>query len=74
MNFANFLRFSKNISGRMLLEKHWISLKKVPIDIPVNLSNTGYQKGFVLFNFLRSAYRKFVDISMGVFIKAFLVF
>ena len=33
--------FFKNISGRILLEKHWISLKTVPIAIPVNASKTG---------------------------------
>ena len=72
VSFANFLRFFKNISGRMLLEKHWISLKTVPIAFPVNVSNTGQQKGFELF-FLRSAYGKFVNISMEPFIKVFLV-
>ena len=57
----------------MLLEKHRISLKTVPIAIPVNVSNTGYQKGFALFIFLRSAFGKFMDISMETFIKVFLV-
>ena len=47
----------------MLLEKQWISLKAVPIAIPVH----------VFFFFLRSAYGKFVDISMEPFIKVFLV-
>ena len=69
VNFAIFLRFFKNISGQMLLEKHWISVKTVPIAFPVNVSNTGKQKGF----FLRSAYGKFVNISMESFIKVFLV-
>ena len=48
----------------MLLEKHWIPLKTAPIAIPVNVSNTGYQKGFVLFCFWRSAYGKLVDIKV----------
>ena len=75
MNFAIFVRFFKNISGRMLLEKHWISPKVVPIAFSVSVSNTGQQKGFELFCcfFLRSAYSKFVNISMEPFIKVFLV-
>ena len=48
LNFANFLRFFKNISGRLLQEKHWISLKMAPIAIPVNVSNTGYLNGNLL--------------------------
>ena len=39
--FCSFLRFFKNISGQMLLEKHWISLKTVPRAITINVSNTG---------------------------------
>ena len=42
VNFANFLRFFKNISGRVLLGKHWVSLKTAPVAIPVNVSNTAY--------------------------------
>ena len=47
VNFAKFSRFFKNTSGRIFLEKHWISLKIVPIAIPVNISNANasYQKG-----------------------------
>ena len=68
MNFANLLHFFKNI-----LDKHWISLKAAPIAIPVNASNTGHQKRFVLFNFSRSAYGKYEDISIETFIKVFVV-
>ena len=57
----------------MHLKKHWISLTAAPIAIPVNVSDTGYKKGFVLFIFLRSAFSKFVDISMETFIIVFLV-
>ena len=42
-----------------------------PITILVNDSNTGYQKEFALFSFLRSPYGKFVDICMENFIKVF---
>ena len=73
MNFAKFSRFFKNFSGRILLEKHWVSLKAAPIAIPVDVSNASYQKAYVLFCILRSAYDKFVDISMETFIKVFLV-
>ena len=73
MNFAIFLRFFKNLSEQMLLVKHWISQKMALIAIPVNVSNTGYQKGFALFTFSRSANGKFVDISTETFIKVFLV-
>ena len=53
VNFANFLLFFKNISGQMLLEKHWISLKMVPIAFPVNVSKLISKKGlnFSLFFF-----------------------
>ena len=57
----------------MLLGKHRISLKTIPIAKPVNVCNTGSQKMFVLFSFLMSAYGKFVDVSMETFIKVFLV-
>ena len=56
----------------MLLEKHWISLKEAPIAVPGNDSNTDYQNGS-FFSVLRSAYGKFVDISVETFIKVFLV-
>ena len=68
MNFANLLHFFKNI-----VDKHWISLKAAPIATPVNASNTGYQKRFVLFNFLRSAYGKYEGIYIETFIKVFVV-
>ena len=54
LNSCEFLRFFKNISGRMLLEKHWVSLKTVPIAFPVNVSNTDKQKGLKLFVFFFS--------------------
>ena len=54
----------------MLLEKHWTSPKAVPIAFPVNFFTTGWQKGLELFFFfLRSAYSKFVNISIEPFIK-----
>ena len=75
VNFTNFLRFFKNIAGQMLQEKHWISLKTAPTAIPINFSNTGYQKRLArIFSFLRSAYGKFVDIFMETFIKVFSVY
>ena len=49
------------------------SRKAAPIAIPVDVSNASYQKAYVLFCILRSAYDKFVDISMETFIKVFLV-
>ena len=55
----------------MLLEKYRNSLKTAPITVLVNDSNTGYQKRFALFSFLRSPYGKFVDICMENFIKVF---
>ena len=48
-----------------------MSLKTAPIAIPAKVSNTGCQKAFVIFSFLRSAYGKFEDISMETFIKVF---
>ena len=49
--FCRFFTFFKNISGQMLLEKHCISPKAVPIAFPVNISNTGQQKWFQHFLF-----------------------
>ena len=43
----------------MLQEKHWISLKTGPIAIPINFSNTGYQKGLArTFQFLEVCLRQ----------------
>ena len=65
----------------MLLEKHWVSLKTVPIAFPVNVSKLISKKDLnfsmffllLLLLFLSSAYGKFVNISMEPFIKVFLV-
>ena len=57
----------------MLQEKHWISLKTAPTAIPINFSNTGYQKGLArTFQFFEVC--KFVDIFMETFIKVFSVY
>ena len=71
VNFAKYSRFFKNTYGRIILKKHWISLKTTPIAIPVNVSNASYQKGCVFFYFLRAAYGNFVDISMEISVKVF---
>ena len=39
----------------------------------VVVSNTSYQKEFLLFSFLRSVHSKFWEISIETFIKIFLV-
>ena len=66
----------------MLLEKHWVSLKTVPIAFPVNVSKLISKKDLnfsmfllllLLLLFLSSAYGKFMNISMEPFIKVFLV-
>ena len=64
-------RFFKYTSGRLLLSEHWVSLKKAPIAIAINISNASYQKEFVLS--LRFAYGKFVEISLETFVGVFLV-
>ena len=78
MHFANFLRLFKNISGRMLQEKHWTSPKAVPIAFPVNFFTTGWQKGLELFFFFFEVrlqqireyfYRTFYQTIMGIYIS-----
>ena len=44
-----------------------------PIAIAINVANASYQKEFVSFSFSKSAYGKFVEISMETFIKVFLL-
>ena len=68
--WANIFKF---LSGQLLQEEQWISLNMVPIAIVINVSNTSYQKEFIMFSFLRSAYSKFVENSVETFIKVFLV-
>ena len=68
--WANIFKF---LSGQLLQEEQWISLNMVPIAIVINVSNTSYQKEFIMFLFLRSAYSKFVENSVETFIKVFLV-
>ena len=64
----------------MFLEKHWISLKAVPIAFPVNVSNTGSQKGnfsfyffilfcFILFLFFILFYFIFLRSAYGKFVN-----
>ena len=55
--------FSKYIYGWLLLEKHWISLKKAPILIAMKVFSASYHKEFLLF-FLRTADGNFVEISV----------
>ena len=79
-----FLNFFLRTSGQILLEKHWILLKTVPIAFPVNVSKLISKKDLnfslflllllLLLLFFSSAYGKFVNISMEPFIKVFLVF
>ena len=64
--------FFKYIPGQLLLEEHWISLKMTPIAIAVNVSNASYLR-FILVSFFRSAYNKFVEISIEAFVKVFLL-
>ena len=71
MNFAKFSRFFKDISGRMLLEKHWISPKTAPIAIPVNVSNTWLANR--IFTFFKVCLRQTLGCFYGNFIEVFLV-
>ena len=43
------------------------------VAIAINASNASYQKKFLLFSFLRSAYGKFEEISREICIEVFLV-
>ena len=65
--------FFKYISGQLLLEEHWISLKMTPVAVAMNVSNASYQKEFLLFSFFESPNGKFVEMSIKTFIKVFLV-
>ena len=56
-------RSSKYTFGWLLLIEGWISLKMAPIALAINISNASYQREFVFFSYLRSAYGKFVEIS-----------
>ena len=68
-----WIHFFKYTSRQLLLKEHWISLKMVIIAIVINVSNNSYQKEFITFSFLGSAYSKFVEISIEILIKVFLV-
>ena len=41
--------------------------KMTPISFAINVSDASYQRKFILFSYLRSAYNKFVEISKIVY-------
>ena len=64
-------RFFKYISGRVLLEEYWISLKMAPITIALKVSNAAYQKEFVLFTFCEICFRQFCENFYRNFYQSF---
>ena len=59
-----------NTPGRLLLQKHKVLLKTVPIVIPNDLSKAYYQKGFVIC-FLRSTCGRFMEFLVETYNKGF---
>ena len=63
--------FFKYSFGWLLLIDSWISIKVALIVIAINVSKDSYQREFVFFSYLRSAYSKFVEISKKLFFFVF---
>ena len=72
VNFAIFLRFFKNISGRMLLEKHWISLKMLMTLILVSKKDLNFSFYFFIFSFFfEVCLRQIREYFYGTFYQSF---